>query len=366
MPPEPEQLPPELLAYMQRRAAIVQLTDDEQVHQFWSHWNERTSGRLDLVISGHVSWESKRKQEIDIGIGWIRPTTTDPVDAETSFQIHESEREYGAGVPVDEAADAQAGLIAIHDAIARANLITNALSFLTGFAVSWRPARILPVVDRPTDLHDGKERRYRKYLALPGRDESTSIVTTDEWVGGAFADFLRLVWGLKPKLRDVLLTAVSWQAQANRVGGFSRYLHYWASIELLAGFFWKELPRIQTQRVPDSEIRQRVLEYLLDLNGKNYVEIIDKCTDVLEPSARTQVKALARLIDFDSDVFFQRSTKDAKSILDIRNDIAHGNVANDDRAYAASHRSVLDKYQRQTQEFVIRVAVAAAKDVLQI
>lgn len=361
-------LPPEFLGYMKRQHEIGQLTSDEQVRTFWSHWNERTPGRLDLVISGQVSWESGQPREIELGgVGWIRPTTTEPADVETSFRLMTSEHEYAAGVPVDEAPDVQAGLIAIHGALARAHLITNALSFLTGYAVTWRPARVLPCVDGPSpDTHDGKERRYKKYFALPIDGENTSIVINDLWVEVQFARFLQTVWTLKPILRDVLLTAISWQAQANRVRGFSKYLHYWASVELLAGFFWKELPREQTRRVPDSEIRQRVLELLLDLKGSNYVDIINKCTDVLEPSTRTQVKALARLIDFDSEVFFARETKDAKSILDIRNDIAHGNVANDDRVYAASHRGVLQKYQSQTQQFVLRVVAAAAAGSLQL
>jgi hypothetical protein len=362
-------LPPELLAYFKRNHEIAQLTNDEQVRIFWSHWNERTPGRLDLVVSGQVAWESPNPREIELGgVGWIRPTTTEPVDSETSVRFPISfEHEYAAGVPVVDATDAQPGLVAIHEGIARADLITNALSFLTGFPVTWRPARVLDVVDKPgPEPHDGKERRYKKYFPLPSNGENTSIVIKDEWVAKEFATFVRVVWDLKPKLRDVFLTAISWQAQANRVGGFSRYLHYWASVELLAGFFWNELPSTQTQRVPDSEIKQRVLELLLDLKGSNYVETINKCNDVLEPSARTQVKALARLIEFDSDVFFKRETKDAKSVLDVRNDIAHGNVANDDRTYATAHRAVLEQYQRQTQQFVFKVIASAATGKFQI
>jgi hypothetical protein len=321
---------------------------------------------LDIVLSGHVSWTSAKRREVDVGIGWIRPTTTDPVDAETSFRLPSAEHNYGAGVPVADAQDVSAGLAAIHEAIGRAHLMTDTLSFLTGHAVSWCPARVLPMVDKPHSTHDGKERQYREYMRMPSRAEMTSVVITDEWIEGPMGAFLKMVWGLNPKLRDVVLTAISWQAQANRVGGFSRYLHYWASVELLAGFFWNELPRAQTQRIPDSEVRQRVLEYLLDLKSSNYVEMIDKCRDALEPSARMQVKALARIIDFDSDTFFKRRGRDRKSVLDVRNDIAHGNVPNNDRSYAEMNREILDRCQRQTQEFVVRVALAAGRGVLKV
>ena len=167
------------------------------------------------------------------------------------------------------------------------------------------------------------------------------------------------IWSLPARLRRILETAISRQAQANRVLGFSRYVHYWASIELLASFLGTP-PPIKIGRVPESEIRQHVLQHLLHVSSKNYTDIIRKCADLLQPSARKQIQALAKGIDFDTDVLFTKKQRGQESNRN-QNDIAHGNVANDDHLYADRYREELQKYSDTTRDFVIRVALAAAK-----
>jgi hypothetical protein len=69
-------------------------------------------------------------------------------------------------------------------------------------------------------------------------------------------------------------------------------------------------------------------------------------------------------VNFNTDVFFQRAQRDGKSLIDIRNDIAHGNIAHDDREYVRKNEEALDKFQPSSREFVVRVAVAAAQGKL--
>lgn len=359
-------IPPELLASMRRRAAINEMTNDEAVRTFWEYWHRRTPGRIDFVLTGFLDWRSSRTTEIDVGLGWLRPTLHEPVDAPASFQFHMPPKSCGAGVPVPEAGNESEALPILRDAVARAALMTDMMSFLTGYATMWRPAHVLDVVDKlGPNIHDGVEKHYKKYFPIPTKAESESLVLTDEMVEGTYTALLKALSALPANLKQILVTAVSWQAQANRVPGFSRYVHYWASVELLATYFWDHLPAEKTSRPPESEIKQKILENILDINSSNYLEKIKKSSELLQASARTQVKALARLVDFDSDVFFSKP-RDGKNIYEVRNDIAHGNVANDDRMYADQHKAILEKYSDQTRDFVIRVVIAAAQGKLSL
>ena len=365
MESQPVSIPPEFLASMQRRLAISQVTNNEEIKGIWERWHERTPGRIDLVIRGNIQWRSEANIECNVGVGWIRPNALEPSNADTSFQLSMPPYEYGAGIPVEKALSEEKALPILRDAVNKASFMTDTLSFLTGFSATWRPARILSVLDAPgPSFHDGVERHYKKYFAMPLSAESTSAVVTDDMIAGIYRSLLTSIWSLPTKLRRVLETAISWQAQANRVPGFSRYVHYWASIELLASFFWEHLPAGQTGRVPESEVHQQILKHLLDLSSKNYTDIIRKSADLLQPSARKQIQALSKLINFDADVFFGKKSKDAKNLIEIRNDIAHGNVSNDDRVYADTYHQELQKYSDTTRDFVIRVAVAAAKGEL--
>lgn len=71
------------------------------------------------------------------------------------------------------------------------------------------------------------------------------------------------------------------------------------------------------------------------------------------------MKALAGLIAFNTDPLFQRPEKDLKSLYEIRNDIAHGNIAHDDRSYLDRHNNQLKQFQPMTREFIIKIAGAA-------
>lgn len=185
----------------------------------------------------------------------------------------------------------------------KAAFITNCLSFLTGFAAWWRPARVMEVVHREEAPVPGStEKRFRKYFSLAPDDEMTSAVVDDEWVTRSLAPFIRVLWNLESTdLRRVLLTAVSWQAHANSTDGLGRYLHYFASVELVAHFLYGALPDDVVGRVPPSEVQRKVLELLLDVNSKNYMPTVTKIAEALEVSARTKLKRIATLVDFDAE-----------------------------------------------------------------
>jgi hypothetical protein len=363
-----EQLNPKTLAWLRRIHEMRNLTDNHAIQQHWQWWDEKTPGRIDFVIHANVSWETKIDCEVDLGIGWIRPTVFEPVRAGPEFELpFSAAKEYGAGVPIADIEDGDTGRAyeLIGRAVDTASFLTNALSFLSGNAAWCRPARVLQIVHGGTPpVFDARAERYKRYIAMPPPHETMSTLVTDDWMK-MYAQFASSIWNVRrDDVRRVLLTAVAWQAQANSGAELGRYLHYFASVELLGHFFYENLPRERTARPSDSEIRQRVLEAVLNINGSNYMDQIRKCSETLDVSARAKIRSLGRLVDFDTDVFFQRAQRDGKSLLDIRNDIGHGNTAHDDREYLKANREALDKFQPHSREFVVRVALAAAQGKL--
>jgi hypothetical protein len=365
---EVEPLDPKIAAWLKRTHEIREITRSHSIQHYWSFWDERTPGRIDLVINANIAWETTRDSELDLGIGWIRPTLYEPVRSGPAFELPlKGGREYGAGVPVFDVPvdDAKRAYEVIGTAVDQASFLTNCLSFLSGYPASWRPARILQSQTGGPTSTDDAPLRYKRYFALPPQEEMTSIVVTDEWMGTFFKPLVTAMWSIPMEdMRRVILTAISWQAQANLGSGLGRYLHYFASVELLANYFYEHLPSAKTGRVPESEIRQRVLEILLSVDGKNYMKSLRECSEIIETSARTKIKSLGKLVGFDTDVFFQRARRDGKRLIDIRNDIAHGNIDHDDREYVKANQEVLDRFQPSSREFVVRVAIAAAQGVL--
>jgi hypothetical protein len=367
---EAKPLDPKIAAWLKRGYEIREITRDHGIRHYWSFWDERTPGRIDFVIHANIIWNTERDSELDVGIGWVRPTPYDPVRSgpEPEFELpFKPAREYGAGVPVSDVptGDTKRAYEALGLAVDRASFFTNCLSFLSGFPAHWRPARIIQFQTGGPQPVDEAPQRYKRYVSLSPQDEMTSINVDDKWMHELFKPLAVAIWTLPmEEIRRVLLTAISWQAQANVGSGLGRYLHYFASVELLANYFYDHLPSNKTGKTPESEIRQRILELLLSLDGKNYMSNLRQCSDMLEPSVRSKIKSLGKLVDFDVEVFFQRAQRDGKSLIDIRNDIAHGNIAHDDREYIRTNQEALDKFQPSSREFVVRVSIAAAQGKL--
>src|SRR6266545_1379733 len=75
------------LAWLRRTHEMSTLTIDHSVREHWKWWHERTPGRVDIVIHANVSWESNLDSEVDLGIGWIRPTLYEPVRVGPPFEL---------------------------------------------------------------------------------------------------------------------------------------------------------------------------------------------------------------------------------------------------------------------------------------
>ena len=145
---------------------------------------------------------------------------------------------------------------------------------------------------------------------MPPQEEMTAVAVDDGWIESMFAPFVRTLWMMpdSPE-RRVLLTAISWQGEANSAFGLGRYLHFFASVELLAHHFYNELPAEMTGRRSDTNIRKAILEQLLDLKSGNYMVAIGKCSELLEASARTKMKVLGKIVNGHGRVFRSHSAR---------------------------------------------------------
>lgn len=370
--PETE-FPPEFLAQMTRRREMQELTNDDVIQEIWSHWGEQTPGRVDFVLRGHVAWESRLDEEIDVGVGWIRPTVYEPVRSGPDFEDFGSAiREYGAGVPVKCTIDSKAEEASreIFGALSRISLMADVLGFLTGFSVQWRPARLVECVYGGPRRDGGSAATIhtKRFMRIDPHQELTATVLDDDYMRNVFGRVVRDIWTMPEPIGPILQTAVSWQAQAANVRGLGRYVHYWASVELLAEFLDANLPASVTKRTPDSEIKQKILENLLSVDGQNYMKKVEACGELARPSVRGRVKRIAALIEFDEARLFS-APKGDKSLYQIRNDIAHGNVSHSDRTYISRHSKQLERFPEAARDFVVGVAQRArviAKEFAQL
>lgn len=80
-------LDPKFLSLLRRTQQMSTLTNDHSVREHWKWWDERTPGRVDVVIHANVSWKSDLDHEVDLGIGWIRPTLYEPVRGGPEFEF---------------------------------------------------------------------------------------------------------------------------------------------------------------------------------------------------------------------------------------------------------------------------------------
>jgi hypothetical protein len=118
---------------------------------------------------------------------------------------------------------------------------------------------------------------------------------------------------------------MTWHANGNQLaGGLNRFLNYWASIELLAHFFYEYLPLEKTSR---DQKKATIMGLLADVTESNCLERVAGCTQELQTSIRTKLFKVLPAVSagkISADGLFDVEKESGKSLYDIRNDIAHG------------------------------------------
>lgn len=375
-------IPPEFLAQMQRTHAMRQMTIDELLLGTWEFIEDGATA-VDFIVDGNLSWESESGAAIKIPGGELAPDLYDPPGARTPGLLEKfrSRSLYRLSIETDaiDHADPAGGRVKLASAIRSACVIADAISVLAEQPVKLRATRRLPVLYRQGSPGEASgdavepDRTVMTFVPMEEAAEMTSSVLTDDWIRSGLSAFLYALRSVPDSnVRRTLEVALSWHAQANRIGGLGQYAQYWASIELLASFFYEYCKPEFIGRKSNDAIRAEVLARLNDMASNELNETIRDCGELLRPTAQTKVRALLSVI-FPKPQKEDRRNKirgllfakengpdgkpirNSKSLYDIRNDVAHGNISALDRDYYDQHAERLGQFRSVSQAFILGV-----------
>lgn len=367
-------LPPGLRAWLDRSAAMRALTRDELVNQLWE-FSEDGQTELYFVLQARFTWETPSPAWHDVRFGHLAPDNADPPGSGFRALLAKVPHNYGLKVPVSALTrgDAEGSRQAILKCIREAQVVADTASLISGESVRLRAARRMQMSwDSSAHVSDMQPPTGKAHFLLPRETTPENIwsgFANDDWVDTLrwFIDALRAV--PDADARQTLEDAISWHAQANLLQGLGRYIHYWASIELLGSFFYEFLDPTYIGRKSADALDADVLRRLLDLNSTNYTKIVVECARIINPPVREKILAIANLV-LPENADLRRTLYDkehvngepklgARNMYDLRNDIAHGGISVHDRGYLEEHGEKLDRFRRVSFDFILHVLSSA-------
>jgi hypothetical protein len=328
--------------------SMRRLTRNEMMNTYWQYIHEIAStGFVPFIIRGSLCWESPSDtvlQSSSEGI-WLKsdcydptgkPITDEPIKVHLQWHLNYYDIWGGLAIDVDPQSE-EMSKTALEQAIQDIYLLCNLISLTGGVSVTWYPARLVNApeggVSLPSQAEHQADLRLR-LLPLPrAQEERVGTRVQDEYVADELYPLFHHARSIKNnELGALVRRALSWHATGNYIGsGLNRFVNYWESVELLAHFFYRKLPRELTNRPSKSDKKDQVLQILeRPPTRRNCLEIAQQCGMVVPPlpSARTVLEATLPVITGQADSaepLFAKNEEGGKCLYDIRNDIAHGN-----------------------------------------
>lgn len=349
----------EFAEYINHEMKMRRLTKDKLVTTYLQFEDEiNKCGWISFTLRGALQWKSESGGFVNNPVGNLR-LRSGFYDAnhknmsEFPFMYHQQNilhlfENYG-GISINLKNDRESK-DEIESAIRNISLLCNLLSMHFRCSLTWYPARYLKVEVQPPDAAKCENKKphyeWQHWTLARSQEEATSSVVNDQLIQSCFVFYDNLLSVPDKNDSSILRTAIDWHAQANNINsGLNRFLNYWASIELLAHYFFKNLPAKDTGRLSKQDEKRDEIMKLIDgkITRSNCMEIITKCMEIHSPTARTptariKIDSLLKAIGksdihdklFGNKVPFRRKKK---SLKDLRDDIAHGNYSNDDRDF---------------------------------
>jgi hypothetical protein len=329
--------------FFRHTMSMMQLTEVELVNTYWQQAHKIAEmGKLAFIIRGNAAWESERPEGVDDGKGlWLKSNRYEPVGkhiaeepVRTYLQWYMNIYEIWGKITIDiNPNDASASKPLIGQALEKATCITNTMSLLNGASLRWYPARYEYIRHEPMPLPP--ERTVTEsWVCLPlprSQDEQTCTVLRDEHILNELLPLANKVEALPSTLQTMIKTAIDWHAHGNRyTSGLNSFVNYWESIELLGHFFYTRLPASVVQGKAKTEKKDMIINLLKDVTRDNCMDVVGKCNEIRMPTARTKVLAFLDIITDRGRMealLFEPDDKTGKSLYQIRNDIAHGNLS---------------------------------------
>lgn len=371
------QIPAKVLERSQRDHEMRERTHDRMLQDLWRHAEDGATN-LYFILDAQAVWKTDSAQWHDLTLGSVAPDNCDPPGSGPTYVMGPQRGKFGCRIDVpplcrNPIEDSQRAILG---GIRKAQVLADALSLATSQDVVLRAA-----VRQEASWEDGEfrnpptPRTGSTHFLWPHEniEALTYRIIDDNWVEKVLKPLVSvLVRVPDPDVRAVLESAINWHAQANSLHDLGRYVHYWASIELLGAFFYRYLDPQYAGRQAPSDVEAKVLRMLLDMNSKNYRSTVKDCHQLLHPSIRQQILALCGIVlPIESQVrgllFGTKRTKagapvdGARSMFDIRNDIAHGNISHHMRDYLDKNSDVLERFRAVSQDIILATLDHAAE-----
>lgn len=355
--------------------AMYRLTRNHIVNTYWRFRRElQETGFAPFVIRGSLRWESEGMGRITDASGsvWLmsyyfnpegRHIAEDPIRLHMQWDL--SLYEIWGGIALPEVPeDETQGREILREVVERASLVAGLTSLITRASLAWLPARYLNTqIVAATPPPPQEERTEWRCVPLArGEEDSMFAVVDDEFVGAKLLPLYEHLGNLKNSgLKGVLGRAVSWHAFGNNRGmALNRFVNYWASVELLAEYFFERLKLGEAR----SERKDRVLSVLSDLTAKDCFEKVLQASEIVRPTARTKIQAVIPVLtegELDETLLFRRREQDGMTLAEIRNDIAHGNHADHELEFTDIAEARLQEIQEYSRKVLIGAIVRAEK-----
>lgn len=360
--------------------SMRQLTNVELVNTYWqqAHQIART-GRLGFIIRGNLSWESKHPQGLSSSSNiWLKSNRYEPIGkhiaeepVRTYLQWYMNIYEIWGTLAIRiDPNDVSVSKPLIEQDLEKVTCVSNIMSFLCGASLRWFPASYVLVRHKPMPPPP-EQAITESWDCIPlsrSQDESTSIVINDEYVTNELFPLVDRIEAMPSAIQTVIKTAIDWHAQANRyTSGLNRFVNYWESIELLGNFFYPRLPAGIVGRKSKKEKRDEIIRLLKKgVTQDNCMDLVKRCDEIRKPVARAKIIGFLRcMLDTAVDLqrientLFRRDVKTGKSLKEIRDDIAHGEISEHDFETVAALGHRLVDAQRISKEIILRSIMCA-------
>lgn len=368
--------------FMRHIFEMRQLTNVEVINTYWQQADQiATTGKLGFIIRGNVSWEPSLVEGISRDDIWLKSNRYDPIGkhiserpVQTYLQWYLNLYEIWGTINIDiDPNDSLASKSSIEEALEKITIVNNSLSLLIGASVRWYPARYAQIRHVPLPpLPDQEETESWDCLPLRrSQDEHSTIILNDSFIRDDLFPFIYEVETLPTIIKPVISTALEWHTLANTfASGLNRFLNYWSSIELLGFFFYRHLHNYEGIKLNKKQKREKIMKIINDeLTYRNCLEIVRKCNEIRNPTTRTRMLSFLDIIadkNLMEDLLFNPDEKSKKSLYQIRNDIAHGNISEHDFETLENLRHRLLDARRISREIILRTIYNKEKLICKI
>ncbi len=352
--------------FIERTIRIHQLTEDEIAQKYLEllfHFPE--TNKLPFIIQGNLQCKSQNKDGVYSNGIWLKSNLYDPEGknifdepVKNYLQMYLNTYKIEGAidiVPQNNIENAKAEII---HTLNKITILKNTISLLSESSLDWYPATYIEVevLDVPSPPKKGKTKELCLEPLQKSQEDHASYEINDDYVKGML-NFTKLVDSIEEPIGTVLKTSMAWHADGNRhQSGLGRFVSYWASIELLGEYFYKNLNPKLIGKKDKSTKKKQILNVLSNDLSKNIFQKIEQCFFLMNPPIREKLGSFLNLISNSNEwekALFSPDADTNKSLYQIRNDIAHGLISEHDFEKVASLKKRLADMGNMSKKVVL-------------